>query len=401
MGSVSGRPAGRLPWAFASLLIARAIYAYNWYDVGPIQTGLARTFASPPGDLSFALWAFLFAVGAFQIPAGILSLRTSPRTVSLIGVLVLGAGATGSALVTNLWAFVTLRFVVGIGAALFFSPAMALLTEYYEGERRGLAFGVFNGAFSLGAALAVFLTPVLANHSGDSVALLVGGIAMLAIALENLWVLPPTVKSSEVSPGAEAISRTLRSPLLWILALSLLGFWAANFAVPQYIVSFAREVRGFTVAQSGGLDAIFVMTALLGSPLGGYLASRTHRARVLLAIGVVLVMLSILALPYLPDILLWGDALLFGVTSGYLFGVLYLIPTRYREFDRKTAALSIGLINGIQVIGGSFLVLSGGYVFFGSGNYTGLWGFFGLVCIAPLVLLLWVRRTEPGDQRFL
>lgn len=400
--AASARPfGGRL--AFPSLLIARAIYAFNWYDVGPIQPGLARVFSTPVGNLSFALWGFLFAVGLFQIPAGLLSLRTSPRTVSILGALVMGVGATLSAFVGNLWAFVALRFVVGVGAALFFSPAMALLTEYYEGERRGLAFGLFNGAFSAGAALAVFTIPVLAAATSDELALLLGGLLMLAAAVESWWALPATPRS-EGAPAVRSApegSSVLRSPLLWVLAISLLGFWSANFAVPQFFESYAVQARGYSLAQSGGLDAVFILTALLGSPLGGYFASRTVHGRRLLALGALGVALSIGALEFLPSWAFGIDAFFFGVLSGFLFAALYLLPTRYREFDRRTAALSLGLINGVQVLAGSFMVLAGGYFFFGTSDFFGLWVFFALVCAVPLGALAWARRVEPRGQTFL
>jgi predicted MFS family arabinose efflux permease len=394
-------PRGRLTLAFASLLAARIAYAFNWYDVGPVQLNLARGFGVSPGEVSLSLWAFLFAVGLFQIPAGLFSLRTSARTASLVGIVVLGAGATASALVTTLWAFLLLRFVVGIGAAFFFSPAMGLLTEYFEGSRRGLAFGLFNGAFSIGAALAVFATPVLADWAGTEVALLVGGIAMLVIAGENLVALPPVSRRPQAPGSGPNVSLILRSKILWVLALALLGFWAANFAVPQFLVPFAEQVYRLSPGGSGLLDAVLVSTALIGGPIGGYIASRTGRGTLLLAAGGAGVGLSILAIPFVGLNALWGVGVGFGVISGYLFAALYLLPTRFHDFDRETTALSLGLINGIEVLGGSFLVLIGGYYYFGAGNYTGLFEFLALICVVPLPLLLLLRKGRSSGQTVL
>ncbi len=381
--------------AVGSLVAARAVYAYNWYLIGPIQGAIATGLGVSFGEVSIFLWAFLVGVGIFQIPAGLLSLRWGARTCSLVGIAIMSVGAVASGLTTSASLFFVARFLVGVGSAFFFSPGIGLIARYYQEGGRGFGIGLFNGAFSLGAGAAVYLTVVLSGILGWQGALLVAGLAMTLVTAESGIVLPrlpePALALSEAMRRAR---RVLASRYLWLLALALAGFWAANFAVAQYLVPWAHDEAGMSLGTAGALDALLIICPLFGGPLGGILAEKRASPRGLLAFSAGMTGLSVIALPFVPRIspwLLWPFAVLNGIASGMSFGILYYMGTLDPVGRGENVPLAVGLINGLQVLLGAFIVLGLGYYFFGpqqASSYTEGWLLFGALTIGTLALLL-------------
>lgn len=352
--------------AVGSLVSSRAVYAYNWYDVGPIQLAIASGLSVAFGDLSLALWTFLLGVAAFQIPAGTFALRWGARRTTLCGAAVLTAGALASAAAPHFDEFLVARFVVGVGAALFFSPGIGLIARYYPRSGRGWGIGLFNGAFSIGAAIALYASVVLEQDWGWRASLLTAGVAMLAVSVENFVVLPRLPEPAV--PVREALGRTREiasSRYLWCLALALVGFWASNFLAAQYIVPWVVAVHGWAEDPAGVLGAVLIACPFLGAPLGGHLTQRSARPRLLLASATALTGLGFAAFPFLPSDALWPLVVLDGVASGMGTGGLYYLGSLRARERGEDLPLSVGLINFLQVICGAFIVLVIGFVFFG------------------------------------
>ena len=376
--------------AILSLIASRFAYAFNWYDVGPVQVQIAQGYHTGLAEVSWALVLFLMGVGLFQIPAGLLAHRWGPRAVSLWGLGLMGLSVVGGALSPWFPLFLAMRFLVGVGAALFFSPAIALIARYYPNTGRGFAVGIFNGAFNMGAGVAVFAAAVLVGYIGWEWTLIAGGILILALVVENLFTLPtlpePSHASSEMARDAREV---LSSGALWALALGLVGFWTVSFAVPQYLVPFLESARGFAAPSAGALDLVMVMTAFVGGPIGGVLVERTRHPRWLLVVPTLVVAALTAAISLSPTLLLWPLAVGFGVLNGVVFAVLYVAVTRMPHFRRGSLALAIGLVNGVQVFLGSLLLLVGAYFFFGAGAYVAGWYYLGAVAAVTLALLAW------------
>lgn len=383
--------------AAGSLVVARLVYAFNWYDIGPLQPAIAASYGTSTSQVSLSLALFLLGVGVFQLPAGWASLRWGPRRVSIVGLFLLGGSAVASALSPSFVLFLGLRFLVGVGAALFFSPALGLMARYYSDSGRGLAIGLFNGAFSLGAGISVLVAAVLVGIVGWQWTLALGGILMLLLAVQNELSLPhlPEERSRDPRDSSE-VAEVLRNRGIWALALGLVGFWTADYAVPQYFVQFGESFHHLGPATAGTLALLFVVSSFPGGPVGGVAAERSTRPRALLAALTGGVALSVAGLVIAPVWALGPLCVGAGVLAGAVFAVLYVLGAGSVETTGGRVALSLGLINGLQVLLGSGLVLVGGYLYFGPGHYNLGWEYLALITVATLVVLLGVR---PGSAR--
>ena len=117
------------------LIALRVGYAYNWFSVGPALPAIGATFGVGPEDWGILVASFLVGAGLFQVPAGLLSRRYGPRVVSLWGVGLLAGGGIASAFSPTFAVLVALRLASGIGAGLFFSPAIGLVGSLYPPSR--------------------------------------------------------------------------------------------------------------------------------------------------------------------------------------------------------------------------------------------------------------------------
>lgn len=397
-------PEGRRAAPAVLLFVARGVYAYNWYNVGAVLPLIGSSFGAGPGELGVVLGAFLLGVGVFQIPAGFAAVRYGARGVCLAGLTVLGAAGVASAFAPD-WQWLALaRGIGGVGAAFFFSPALALIASYFPAERRGAVIGFYNGGFSLGGAIGLFGGAAVGIAFGWPVALAVGGVALLGATAVAYVGLP-----KEVAPppavSLTALWRTGRgvvfSRSIWALSLALLGFWSAIYIVAQDFVEYAAldRVAWGTAAAATAVGAC-VLASLPGGPLGGWIADRWRHLR-LLATGFALATAAcVAAIPFLSATALIADLLALGVLDGIVFAVLYLVPTELPESRGVALSLGVGVVNSIQVGLGSGVAILFGFAA-ASYGYPTAWLGLAVFTLATLPLLAFVadRSERPGPGR--
>ena len=385
------RPARRR--VAGTLFAARAVYAFNWYNVGAVLPLIGATFRVGPVELGLVLGAFLVGVGIFQIPAGFASIRYGSRNVSLFALTLMGAAGVASAFSPDILVLALLRGLAGVGAAFFFSPALSLIASYYSSGERGPIIGWYNGAFSFGGAVGLFLGAAIGAAWGWPFALGLGGAALLGCAAIGKLALPsdPLVhRPRSLAALWNAGSGILRSRSIWALSLGLTGFWGATYAVAQYFVQFAYTFHPlWSYGVDAGLAALVVIVSFPGGPLGGWLAEQGRDRRGTLVMFGALAGLLVLLVPL--STLVWIAPLLvaLGVTDGIVFAVLYLIPSYLPEARGEGVALGIAFINSVQVLLGSGVVVAFGLVA-ARGGFTLAWLFAGALAVGllPLVSLV-------------
>ena len=343
-------------------------------------------------------------MGLFQLPAGVAAVRYGSRSVSLIGVGVMGFASLASGAAPDWMLLAALRFIAGIGAAFFFAPALSLIASYYPPGRRGPIIGLYNGGFSVGGSVGLFVGALLGTTFGWGVALSVGGAALLAMTALCALVLPPVPEGAKAAHLAETFTtarKVLRSRSIWALSLALTGFWAAIYDVAQYFVQYARTVHpdwGYGVAAA--LSAVVVVISFPTGPLGGYLAERGRDRRVLITLFGALASLGVLAIPFAGIYSIGPILVALGAVDGIVFAILYLIPTYLPETEGSGLALGVGVVNSIQVLLGSGLAVLFAVLVEVDG-FTLAWIFAGVVSLLmlPAILLVAPNRAEHSAPR--
>jgi MFS family permease len=369
------------------------VYAVNWYTIGAVLPAIGRTLAAGPVQLGIVLGAFLVGVGIFQVPAGFASIRYGARRVSLAGIAVLGASSVLCAFAPSWQILAGLRFLGGVGAAFFFSPALSLIASYFPAGQRGPIIGLYNGGFSIGGAVGLFGGAYVGGLVGWPGALAVGGVALLAMAGIAALILPIAPQEGAGGSVAELWRRgrdVLASRSIWALSLALTGFWGAIYVVAQYFVTYGDEIHPEWGLAIAALAAVVVIVSFPGGPVGGWLAERGGDRRRLAAVFAAVAGALVLAIPFVSFVPLVVLMVTLGFFDGVVFAILYIIPTYLPESRGEGLALGVGVVNSIQVILGSALAIAFGFVVSVAG-FTAAWEFAGATSIAFLPLLVLVR----------
>jgi predicted MFS family arabinose efflux permease len=373
------------------LIALRIGYAYNWYDLGPGFVSLGQEFGVGPAYWGLLTAAFLFGAGLLQVPAGYLSRRYGARSVSLWGVALLAAAGIGSALAPSYLVLLATRVAAGIGAALFFSPAIGLVASLYPPGKRGLPVGTFSSAFSAGAGLGLIGSSLLIPAIGWRGAMAVGGFSLGILVILALALVPPAAGAANPvrRPSANGWPAGLRYRGAWAIGLAFIGLEGATFATGQFIVPYGEAVEGWSIALAGVVGMTFVLPSFAGGPVGGPIAERYSNHRTQLVVATVLGGSILALLPYvgLAGAIAIGCA--FSLCYGFIYAVMYVLPHFWREVPAEEIPLTIGLFNSIQLAGGAAVAVGFGFVV-GAISYSAafaiLAGLVGLTLIALVAL---------------
>ena len=381
------------------LLIALRIgYAYNWFDVGPGLPAIGAQFGVGVADWGLLIASFLVGAGLFQVPAGLLARRYGSRGVSLLGTGLLAIGGLGSAFAPDFAALLALRLLAGIGAGLFFSPAIGLVASLYPEGRRGVPVGTFSSAFSAGAALGILGSSALVPLVGWRWSLAVGGLALGLIALAAWAGIPREAGRPAPTPPASGIPSALRFRGTWAVGLAFIGLEGASFATGQFIVPYGETVLGWAALLAGAVGMMFVLPSVVGGPLGGSVAERHSNHRTQFVVVTVIAAAVLLALPVAGWVVAIAIGTVFSFGYGVIYAVMYVLPHYWRTVPSAEIPLAIGLFNSIQLAGGAVVSAAFGWVVAEHGYSVG-WYFLSGAMVVFLVALVALPPSGVGGGR--
>lgn len=123
-------------------------------------------FSMDAVELSWIATAYLLAVAVGLIPAGKIADIYGRKKVFATGIAVYTLGAAASALAAGTFVFIGLRALQGLGAAMFVTTGMAILTSVFPPRRRGKAIGLYVAAVYIGLSAGPFIGGMLTQHFG-------------------------------------------------------------------------------------------------------------------------------------------------------------------------------------------------------------------------------------------
>jgi EmrB/QacA subfamily drug resistance transporter len=330
--------------AFAGVLTALFLSSLNLTVVG---TALPRIIAELQG---FALYAWAFT--AFSLAStvtlpiyGRISDVIGRRPVLLGGIVAFTAASVLAGTAQTMGQFVAFRAVQGIGGGALISMTWAAIGDIFPPRERGRYQGLTGAVFGVSSVIGPVIGGLLTDTLGwrwvffvnvpvavlafeavrrylprserraaggldlPGTALLVLGTVPLLIGLTwaggarswtDPWVLALFGLSVAGLAGFVQVQRRSAHPTLDPALFRDRTYLAANvaafltgvglFGAVIYLPLFIQGVQGRSAASSGLVLAPLMAGVVLGSSLGGWLASRTGRLRPWVAIGVALMM---------------------------------------------------------------------------------------------------------------
>jgi MFS family permease len=343
------------------------VYAVNWYNVAAVFAFIANDFNQNVSGLGVMTASFYVGLGLFQVPGGIVAAKFGPRKTAIYGMLMSSVAAFLTATASEFYQLVILRFLVGVGMALFFGPGVTLIAKSFRHESQGFGVGIFNGAFFGGGALGLFAWSVLADWAGWRVSLAIGGALGVLGALLLLAYLPTDELRKGFVLRLADLRQVLSNRWLLLLSLELFGIGIGQIIINTFMIYYLEQSLKLGPAFAGVIGSLSPLCAIIASPIFGILYDKTRKTRLLLfTLGSALaVAVAIVSLGNVYSAI--GATLIAGCSSG-AFTVSYMAARNVPGASAEYESLVVSWVNCIQMFAGfwspvafSLLVISFGY----------------------------------------
>ncbi len=389
MGTAQATPHGLVALLSATLFLVRTVGMM----MGPLLVALAAAF-----DTSLAATGQLTA--AIGISWGITAPLVGPvsdvfgrRRVGLTGLLLMAAGTAGSALMWNYWGLLTCRLVTGVGAAMIPPNSMATIADHFPPARRGTPISILICASFFGVVVGTPLMAFLVEIGGWRLPFyVVGGLLAAVWGLQWYW-FPQRPRTAQAFSFVAHFKEACRSTGLWYVLAANAFYQTAAVGIFVYLVAFLIRTYGMTQGDTAIPLAVVGVGAMLGSLLGGYLASRPRRLTgsalaLLLGGGSVCVALTVSLSHWMAILLCCAGALLLTVFEPVTLALTAELAGELRATANGFLATSnqLGVIGGASA--GGFALALGGF------PSVGLFCLAAAIASAAIVTALKLRTTR-------
>lgn len=373
--------------AVISLMLARIFYTVNWFNVPAIFIFIAVDFDEDISVLGLITASFFIGVGLFQVIAGILAAKYSPRKIAILGIAIASTAVFFSAFSIDLLSIAVLRFVVGLGMAFFFGPSVILISEYVGKQSEGLGMGLLNSAHAIGGIIGLFGWVLVAEYFGWRTSIVLSAIAgIITLIILQIW-LPKTTglpsdkrtgirrdisteqldSSPYIGSNTDAehrrfnfqiklghVQHILLNKSLIKLGLVLLGFQVGSGLIWSYIVFYLADHIKINPAIAGLIGSLNLTVAIVSSPIVGRAYDKLGNARKLLAISGIISAVSVMMIGVLQSqVYLIGISVV--VAGFFLSWGFVIVYVKAKQVNTQSLpayqTLSVSYVNGISLFG--------------------------------------------------
>ena len=243
---------------------------------------IAETFSLDAVLLSWISTAYLLSAAVFLVPFGKLADIHGRKRVLLAGVITFALASLLSAIATSFTMLLVARVVQGLGGAMLFSTAVAIVTSVYPPAERGHAIGITVAAVYLGLSLGPSAGGTLTHFFGwrsifwSNTILGAGLVALTHWGMHGEWAEARGEKLDVVGSVIYGVAQfamvlgltKLPAPLgIVLLAMGILGlvafiYWEGRVAQPVLNLGL---FRGNVVFGMSNLAAFINYSATFGA----------------------------------------------------------------------------------------------------------------------------------------
>ncbi len=253
---------------------------------------VATDLQVPVADVGYAIssYALGVVVGAPLISA--LAARLPRRGLLIALMLMFAVGNMASALATDFWAFVGLRFLAGLPHGAYFGVAALVAASAVPYHMRARAVARVMSGLTIAILVGAPLATWAGNLFGWEIAFIgVGVIALCTAALIRLWV-PVQTPDPNASPRRE-LSALVKQRVLFTLGVASIGF-GGMFSVFSYVMPTLTEQAG--MAESWGPMVLMIFG--IGTIIGNFAGARAADGNLLRAIALILIWCALIQIGF-------------------------------------------------------------------------------------------------------
>lgn len=337
-----------------SILVARIVYAVNWFNVGSLFPFISKEFNQDVSYLGQLSGFFLLGIGLFQIPGGLFATKYGSRRSAILGILLSSIAVIISSLTTQIAVFVILRFIVGLGMAFFFSAGVTLITTYLGKRSEGTGIGLLNSFQAIGGIIGIFGWILVADVFGWRLSLILSGILGVVIGLMMIFLLPVETRS-RTTISLSLLRKIRFSRFLISLGIILTATQLAWGLTVSFFVFYLIDKMKITPEFAGVISSIPLIVYVFTSPITGKIYDKSNNSKLLLLIFSIMLGISLMVNSLNNLIAIALSAVLVGFFATGGFTILYAITRKIESTiltqGQEYATLNVSWINGISLMG--------------------------------------------------
>ena len=329
------------------IFFTRTSLGFQFQSIAALTPFLVAGFDLSYAQVGLLMGLFMLPGVVLALPGGLLGQRFGSLRVAVAGLALLIVGGMIVSYSGGFDSAAIGRTLGGAGGVLVNIMLARMVADWFRGRELQTAMGIMLAAWPFGMALALMILGPLAAESSWRLAEYATVVAAgLALGLVGLVYQAP--------PGAPAVERaTLRLTVprrVWALAVSAGVGWALLNASVIVVASFAPSFlmsRGSSVTEAGLITGIALWISIVAVPLGGLVADRVNRPRVLIVAACLAATITIACIARAPMPAVWM------VASGILLGLppsimMSLLP---RAVAAEHLSAALGVYYGLFYLG--------------------------------------------------
>jgi EmrB/QacA subfamily drug resistance transporter len=198
--------------------------------------------------LSWIATSYLLAAAVFLVPFGRIADIYGRRKIFIYGIVIFTVSSFLCAISPTVIALIIFRIMQGMGSAMIFGTAVAIVTSVFPVGERGRALGINVAAVYLGLTLGPFLGGFLTQHLGWRSIFLINVPLGIIVIFFTIW------KMKEEWSDAKGESFDLRGSIIYGIALvsimyglsllpNILGSWMIFFGIAGILLFIYWEKK--------------------------------------------------------------------------------------------------------------------------------------------------------------
>jgi len=333
-----------------------------------------------------------------SLPAGSVTDRLGAAPVISICLLCVGLLGILGTVGDNYHVLLALRVLVSIGISIIFIAAVDSIPKYMPADQIGKGIGYINGSLNVGIALAMFMTPILADALGWRWTARIYSLAFVLLFIFSIPLLrnPPRTAGPDKpasNDGSITIGALLRNPCVMLLAFSACILFVELYGVLTWVPVFLDEVYRYSPAEIGAGATMFGIAAIPASIITGFLCTNLRRIVLLCVSGGILACTGILILLFAPHMPLWMTAAVITmITWGHSQVIVTIMSVAAMIVPSHSSGKALGVIFTFGYAGSILGSYSGGYLLERTGHYDPSFFLFSASAIISIIAMLAVSR---------
>jgi len=239
--------------------------------------------------------AVYWSIVLFTFPVSIIIDRWSRKKTIGFMAIIWGIATGVGAFTRSFRQLFLVRTVIGVGEAGYAPGGSALISAIYPQRKRSWMMGLWNASIPLGSAIGVAVGGIIATHWGWRSAL--GIVAIPGIIVAILFFFVKDYKTVSLIKSAEKPNKLqereqikmgfkdlffefIHKPSLIFTYFGMAFMVFVTTSILTWLPTYFHRVHGIAEGPAGVKSSAVMLFAIIGAPLGGYLADKWMKTRI-------------------------------------------------------------------------------------------------------------------------